>query len=216
MTSVLDVLFLTTGLLSAVLAFLIASLMFRSFSTIRVDYLVGFPAGFSLLGLSFIFFDLSYAVPLPNTISWAPFVLGSYGFAFLAMTYFLKKRGGASSWSVRQFFSILAILAVVTVLFISGSSLPPISSFQSVEIVFRVVNLVFLGYIIFSLNQALRTEAELSNVVLGFTFLSIDQYSLLLWALDPGFVWSLFFAQLVRVAGLVILAVFLVKGLRRM
>jgi len=75
-----------------------------------------------------------------------------------------------------------------------------------------VLNIALLGYIILNLNKALKTETGLSSVVLGFTFLTIDQCSLLLNTLDGSFVWSILFAQLVRIVGLFILTIFLVQG----
>jgi len=218
MTSVLNQFFLGSGALSAWLAFSIAYLMLRSFRTIRDDYLIGFPVGFSSLGLAYVFFDLSYAVALPEIAGWFFLLLGSCGFGFLAAAYFFKKRsamqpssGHTSRWTISLI--VLAIVSLFVVASIPATLLP---AYQMVESGFRIINIVFLGYIIYSLNQALRTETELSNVVLGFTFLSIDQYSLLLWSLDRGFVWSLFFAQLTRIAGLFIHLVFLVRRFQRL
>ena len=100
-------------------------------------------------------------------------------------------------------------------LFLCVSYRPPFTLLPSsltAELAFRVVNVLLLGYVIYSLSKALKTQTELSSVVLGFTFLVIEQCSLLLNTLDRAFVWSLVFAELVRIVGLLILAIFLVRG----
>ena len=204
------------GFVSAGLSFGIAYLMLASFRTIRSEYLLGFPIGFTLLGFSYASFGLAYLMPFLGIVaSWFYLLLDCYGFAFLAFTYFFRKSSFTSATSgPRRWYFLLAISAAVVVLavFLSTSFLP---SFREVDGFFRVINLVFVGYMIYSLNRALKTEAELSSVVLGFTFLAIDQYSLLLWVLDRGFDWAFVFAQLIRIAGLAILVAFIIREFRR-
>jgi hypothetical protein len=209
--------FVACGFLSAWLSFSIAYLMLKSWNTVREDFLLGFPVGFSLLALSYIMLDISYIFPLTDAWNWLRLLLSPWGFAFLAVTYFLRYGStGTGKWdSARLPLSILTVLTISTValIFLLPTALLP--SIDTSELGFRIVNLVILGYVIYNLNKALKTETELSTVVLGFTFLTIDQYSLLLNTLDRTFVWSVIFAQLVRIAGLFILTIFLVRGFQR-
>ena len=204
------------GFVSAGLSFGIAYLMLASFRTIRSEYLLGFPIGFTLLGFSNAFFGLAYLMPfLEGVTSWFYLLLDCYGFAFLAFTYFFRKSSFTSATrGPRRWYFLLALsAAVVVVAVLLSTSLLP--EFQEVDGFFRVVNLVFIGYMIYCLNRALKAEAELSSVVLGFTFLAIEQYSLLLWVLDRGFDWAFLFAQLVRIAGLAILVAFIIREFGR-
>jgi hypothetical protein len=209
--------FIACGFLSAWLSFSVAYLMLKSWRMVREDYLLGFPVGFGLLALAYVMFDIAYVFPQTNDWNWAPLLLGSWGFAFLAFTYFLRYGSARTdkTGSANLVFGILGVLTVssLTLVFLLPSSLLP--SFLTAELAFRVVNVGLLGYVIYRLNKALKVESGLSNVVLGFTFLTIDQYSLLLNTLDRTFVWSVVFAQLVRIAGLFILTIFLVKGFQR-
>ena len=208
--------FFFAGFVSAGLSFSIAYLMLVSFRRVRSEYLLGFPIGFSLVGFSYALFGLSYLMPFPEDIaSWLYLILSCYGFAFLAFTYLFRKSNVTSvTRGPRFWYFLLVIFATVVVLavFLSMSFLP---SFQDADGFFRVVNLLFIGYIIYSLNQALKAQVELSSVVLGFTFLAIEQCSLLLWVLDQRFVWAFLFAQLVRIVGLAIFVTFIVKGFGR-
>ena len=211
----LDLLFFV-GFVSAGLAFSIAYLMLISFRAIRSDHLLGFPIGFSFLGISYLFLGTPFLLSLPeNLTTWVHLFLGSYGFVFLASAYFFKKRT-SSGWSRNipsLTFFVLSLGATFAVM-IAVISLPTIS-YEVADGAFRVLNLGLLGYVIYNLNQALKDEVELSSVVLGFTFLAIEQYSFLLWSLARTFVWSFVFAQLVRIAGLVILVAFIMRGFQR-
>jgi hypothetical protein len=209
--------FIITGFLSAWLSFSIAYLMLKSWGMVRQDYLLGFPVGFGLLAFAYTALDINYVFPLSNSWNWARLFLGTYGFSFLAVTYFLRygvkerESFGASKFALTTLGALTAF-SFALVLLLPSELLP---AFVESEIAFRIINLILLGYVIYSLSQALKAQTELSSVVLGFTFLVIEQFNLLIHALDRAFVWSVLFAELVRVVGLLILAVFLVRGFQR-
>ena len=193
--------------------------MFTVFRATREEYLLGFPIGFSFLAVGYVVFGVSYAVPgLEELASWLHLTLASYGFAFIAGTYFLKRRslwrsvGRASVW----LFSLLIVLAVIVVATILVPSRMVVPPYRTVDELFRITNFVLLAYILFSLYQALKGERhEVGAMVLsGFVFLAGNEYSLLLLALDGGF-WSLVLAYVMQLAGLVTLAVALAKGFRK-
>lgn len=201
---------------SAGLAFSIAYLMLASFRTVRSQYLLGFPIGFTLLGFAYVFYGLAYLMPfLEDNSTWFYLLLDAYGFAFLAFTYFFGRASQASTriGPERWYLLLTASAGVVAVAVVLSASLLP--EFRAVDGFLRVANLIFIGYMIYSLNRALKAEAELSTVVLGFTFLAIEQYSLLLWALDRAFEWAFLFAHLIRMTGLAILVAFIIKEFRR-
>ncbi len=203
--------------LSAGLSWCIAYLMLISFRALQRKYLLGFPFGFSFLGLSFASFGISQLMTFPgNVASWLALLLGTYGYLSICFSYALKRefRSGSSESRTSDwvFFtlSVLATLVVLTVLF----STPILPWYQLADSAFRIVNLGLIAYIIYSLNQALRNRTELSSVVLGFTFLAIQQILELVWALDRSFVGAFLFAQLVAFVGSLILVLVVVRGFR--
>jgi len=204
------------GFVTAGLGWCIAYLMLVSFRTLHQKYLLGFPLGFSLLGLSFASFDASNLAALPeNLTSWLALFFGTYGYLSICLSYALKGDPVADPIESRrsQLISItLTVLTVVvaTVLY----SIPILPSYQVAYSAFRVVNLTLLGYIIYNLNLALQDRTELSSVVLGFTFLAIQQCGELIWALDRKFVWAFLFAQLVALVGMLVLTIVVIKGFR--
>jgi hypothetical protein len=209
--------FILTGFLSAWLSFSIAYLMLKSWWMVRQDYLLGFPIGFGLLAFAYTALDINYVFPLSDPWNWARLFLGTYGFSFLALTYFLRygvkdrERFGATRFGLVT-LGALTTFSFVLVLLLPSTLLP---SFPESEFAFRVANMILLGYVIYSLGQALRAQTELSSVVLGFTFLVIEQFNLLIHSFARAFVWPVVFAELVRAVGLLILAIFLVRGFQR-
>jgi hypothetical protein len=197
-----------SSIISAGLAFSIAYLMFKSYRVTQTEYLLGLPIGFSFLALSFLFYAISTAAPAVNDIvRWLELFSTTYGFAFIGGTYFLRRRGTTgplSSW----LFS-LAVLGIVIVILVEV--VPPIGAlppFSVADEIFLIINLGFLGYIIFSLNESLKRAPHEVNIFVqaGFIFLAFGQYSLLLWSLDQGF-WSFVLANLLRLAGLVVILI---------
>jgi len=203
---------------AAGLSIFIVYSMLRLVRVVRREYLLGFPIEFTLLAIGFIAFGLSYAYPgLEELASWLHLSIVTYGFAFIAGTYFLKKSlrrrvGRMSAW----LFSMLVILAVAAIILIV---VPPrflLPSYRSVYEIFRTTDLVLLVYIIFSLYQDFKPRrVGLGGMVLaGFVLLAGSQYSLLLWGLDGGF-WSFALAHAMGLVGLAMLATALATGFRR-
>ena len=217
MIPVLGNLLFFLGFVSAGMSWCIAYLMLVSFRTLQREYLLGFPFGFSFLGLSFASFGISQLMVFPeNLASWLALLLGTYGYLSICLSYALKKELGARSTESRMsnwVFFILTVLVTIVVLAVLFST-PILPSYQLADSGFRIVGLSLLAYIIYSLNQSLRDRTELSSVVLGFTFLAIQQCIELLWTFDRTFVWAFLFAQLVAFVGLLILVIVVVKGFR--
>lgn len=208
-----------TEIISTGLALFIVYSMLTVFRSTRKEYLLGFPIGFSFLALGYLVFGVSYAVPgLEELGSWVHLTLASYGFAFIAGTYFLKRRsllrpmGRASVW-LFSLLIVLAVIAVATIVVPSPMIVPP---YRTVDELFRSTNLILLAYTFFSLYQALRGErlAYGAMVLSGFVFLAGNEYSLLLYALDYGFS-SLALGHVMQLAGLMSLAAALAKGFRK-
>ena len=167
-----------SSIASAGLAFSIAFLMLRSFRVMRRDYLLGFPIGFSFLALSYLFLAVSAALPSVTEVArWSDLFSTTYGFAFIAGTYFLRRRGAIRPFS-RWLFS-LAILAILVVVLVEV--VPPLGALPTYGVgaqVFLIVNLGLLSYIIFSLNQALKQSPHEVNFLVqtGFILLAFGQY----------------------------------------
>ena len=207
--------FIGSGFLSAWLSFSIAYLMLRSWRIVRQDYLLGFPVGFVLLALAYVVLDINYVYPLADAWNLERLLLGSWGFAFLAATYFARYRPAKIDWSGEANFALATLGGLAAVSFALVLILPFSLAPSYLGTSFAIVNLFLLGYVIYCLSRALKAQTELSSVVLGFTFLAIEQCSLLLNSLVSAFLWPVVFGELVRIVGLLMLAIFLVRGFQR-
>jgi hypothetical protein len=185
--------------------------MVKSFRVMRRDYLLGFPIGFGFLAVSYVALGASFLVPaVQQAARWAHLFLQTYGYAFLAGTYVLKGMGVRRS--AQWLFSLLMIAFIGGVLVVIIPPFLVLPPYQIAAQAFRVTNIIMLACIVLGLSEALRAEPlEFSRFVFaGFIFLAISQYSLLLWALDGGF-WSFALAQLLRLLGLVALALVMAR-----
>lgn len=196
-----------SDLISAGICLLIAYLMFKSSRYFHRQYLLGLPIGFSFLALSYILLGLSlYGIPGGEAAGYLGFFARTYGFAFIAGTYFLK---GRDAWrsigrSAVWLFALMLVLALLAFLIIIVPPFLELPSLQIADDYFYVVNLGLVGYIIFCLYRTLKGGKIASAVLLGFGLLLMSQYSGLIWALEDG-VYSLTLAHLVRTVGLVML-----------
>jgi hypothetical protein len=204
---------------SAGLALIIAYFMSKSFRVVRTEYLLGFPVGFSSLAVGYLASGVSHMFrTFEEPASWVHLFLVTFGFAFIAGSYFLRKRNvwksapGASTWV----FSLLVtmVVAIVVVIMVPPRFLFP--PYRSLDEGFQTANVVLLLYILLSLYLGLREERhEFGSMVLaGFSLLASSHYTMLLWALDDGF-WSLLLGHALGLLGLVALATSVARGFRK-
>jgi len=206
---------LASGLVSATFALVVAGSTLKLFRVVRRDYLLGLPIGFSFLALGYLSSSASYALPaLTDPLTWLALLCQSYGFAFVAVTYLLKKSsrwGSAAEWLV----SIMLILAVIaaTVIVVQIERIP---SYQAFDEALSITNIFLLAYILIDLYPRVGADRHgIGTAILAsYAVLAVSQYSYLLWRLDGGF-WSFSMAHLLEFIGLAVLAVNLVQGLQR-
>jgi hypothetical protein len=205
---------ITSELIPAMLALTTAWLTVRLFHVVRRDYLLGLPIGFSFLAFGYLLFGVSYTYSsLTDPLMWLGLLSQSYGFAFVTMTYLLKKSkwGGAAEWLLSGLV-ILAVIGLATII-VSAERIP---SFQIFDEAFRLTNIFLLANVVVNLYQSVRAERPGigTSVLASYILLAGSQYSYLIWGLDGGF-WSFALGHLLEFVALALLAVILVDGLRR-
>jgi len=188
--------------------------MVKSFRIVRREYLLGFPIAFSFLALSYICQGFASAVSSFEQLgNWLHLSLATYGFGFLAITYFFQsKRIWNRFGQFSKFlFSLLLVLAVYVVLLIQALllKLPPYTLHDEL---FKALDLGLLWYVIARLyiNFQIRPRKGSLVILSGFAFIALGEYTHLIWALEGGD-WSFIFLQLWRIVGLCILTFTLAK-----
>lgn len=196
---------------STVLALIVVYFFSKAYRLTRSLYLLGLPVGFSFLASSYVFLGMSLSyesdVAVSEQFLWLRLITQSYGFAFVAFTYYFSLR---TERATKRFLGIISFASVVSILLFFGALVvaPPFLELPSVNVVdefFRIVNLVFLGYIIYNLGKRLEQSREAISGLIwaptAFSLLFLAQYSLLIWGID-GSQTAFVFAHAVRLASL--------------
>jgi hypothetical protein len=174
---------------SVVLALVVIYFFFKAYRLRRSVFLLGLPLGFSFLAASYVFLAM-FLLYSNGFFLWLRLVAESYGFAFIAFSYYFSSNPERTAKyflvliSVASFVSVLLLLGVLVVV-------PPFLTLPAVRTVgeaFRLANLVFLGYVIYYLVRKLESSREaISSLVwapLAFSLLWLAQFSMLIWGVD--------------------------------
>jgi len=174
------------------------------------------PTGFVILAISFVFGHLSVAYlyshvdqSLENILLWIQLALRSEGFAFIALSYMLKNRNGAStingllpatsrilfspqsySNAIKIMEMIVAILPMILIsiplmITISALVVQPIlnnTEVKDMSIYTTIFNIMVLGYIFIKSLKALVRSANIKLLYIpaAFALLWLEQYSLII------------------------------------
>jgi len=207
---------LVATIASIFLCSVISLYFYRTYRFSGYRYLLGLPTGFVILAISFVFGHLCVAYlyshvdqSLENILLWIQLALRSEGFAFIALSYMLKNRIGASTINgllpatSRILFSpqsysnaikikemIVAILPMILIsiplmITISALVVQPIlndTEVKDMSIYTTIFNIMVLGYIFIKSLKALVRSANIKLLYIpaAFALLWLEQYSLII------------------------------------
>lgn len=202
-------------IVSAGLAFALVYFFFKAYRLTRFVHLLGLPVGFSFLAFSYIFFGTSILYVSSSGFSevflWLRSVTQSYGFAFIAFSYYFPRRTQEKRARRILGFVSLASAVSVFVVFVGMFILPPSLELPANDVVeewFRIANLVFLAYIVYTLVRYLGsskgTVSGLMWAPSAFSLFAIGQYSQLIDELD-GSQTAFILAHIFRLSALLLL-----------
>jgi hypothetical protein len=186
---------------------------FRSYRFSGFGYLLGLSIGFAVLGISFVFEQLSLIYQASNVLYhlffWLQLVSQSEAFALIALSYMLKNRvrtKGSTTYldpsnlfvhhdlstKARDLFiSILPMVAISIPLTVTMSALLVRPFLNYVELtdlsfVMRIFDMIILGYIFKVTTASLVKAANLKLLYIpaAFACLWLSQYSLLITYFD--------------------------------
>lgn len=182
--------------ISAGLALFLFWAFFKAYRLKQSVFLMGVPVGFLLLSFSYfllgMFFLYENNVSFSQLFMWLRLVTQSYGFAFVAFSYYFSSRAERAGF-ISNFFALISILSGVTILsiFLALVATPlPIKllSYDTVQVYFSIANLIFLGYIVLNLVKRLQFSHETTQgsswVPAAFFLFWLGKFSLLIWAIE--------------------------------
>lgn len=189
---------------SATLCFILARFMIKPYQFTGESRYLGLPLGFIFLGFSFIFVIISPVLFIHPLIGWFSHLTRTFAFTFMAATYYFAK---PSKDNKRLLWNLtLSLLTVAILTFSIIALLAPhyaTTNWNETQLFLRTFNIITLTYIIF---HTLKTHVKSPDpttiwMPLGFIFLAISQYSLLLWYFDHNSI-SSWGGLITRFAGL--------------
>jgi hypothetical protein len=212
---VASIVFVASELVSTFLTSFIVYLFAKAYRTVHSTHLLGLPLGFSFLASSYFFLGISMLhetsnVAISESFLWLRIVTQSFGFVFVAFTYYFSSKDERTSKNLLLVISFVSAVSVSLIMVGAAISAPflGISSVQDFDVILGAVNLVFVGYVIYHLSKGLKLlfKEETPGVMwtpFAFILLWLSQYSLLIWAIDDSQT-AFAFAHAARLASLIL------------
>jgi hypothetical protein len=177
--------------LSAVACFIFIWFLIKPYRATGENRYLGLPLGFGFLGVSYLLAAIthglsSYPVFTINSLTWFQLLARPFAFAFLTFTYFFSNKPLTKRplWNISLSVLLVALMSLIILFFVAPQFARSNCFFLGICV--RIFNMVCLLYIsVHTLRSHL--EAKKSKTILipfGFIFLTISQYSLLLWSID--------------------------------
>lgn len=200
--------FVSIGLALVLVYFLLKICRFT-----RSPSLLGLPIGFSHLALSYTFLAL-YLLCEENAVFsdsmlWLRLITQSFGFAFIAFSYYFSAKTDKPARYLLMMASVASVLSII-VFFVALLLTPSPLVLPLVGVAgnySRVLNLAFLGYVIYHIFASLRSRAressDLVSAPIAFSVLWLAQYSLFIWGVD-GSMTAFTLAHVARLASLIL------------
>lgn len=198
----------SSEVIAAILAFVVAFHFYRFYRLSGFVYLLGLVIGFSFITFAEMLLAvdvwLEFNPEIFNLLFWLRLLSLSYGFSFLAVSYYYKHREEDRTPFMMRIgaLSVIPIMIVIAAVVI----LPPAFNFppyNQVDEYFRVFNLVMLGYVFKSTLSSIVEQGrkEFMYIPAAFAILWLGQYSALISNIDLNI--SAFIAQhIAKVIGL--------------
>jgi hypothetical protein len=174
---------------SVVLALVVIYFFFKAYRLRRSVFLLGLPLGFSFLAASYVFLGM-FLVYSNGFFLWLRLITESYGFAFIAFSYYFSSNAERTAKYFLVFIALASFVSIL-LLFVALIVAPPffaLPAVRTVDEVFRLANLVFLGYVIYYLVRKLESSHEaISGLVwapFAFSLMWLAQFSFFIWGVD--------------------------------
>ncbi|MEM3098589.1 MAG: hypothetical protein QXU32_07725 [Nitrososphaerales archaeon] len=204
---------------ASVLAFIVAFHFYKFYRITGFVYLLGLGIGFSFITFAQVLLAadvwLEFHPELFNLLFWLRLLSLSYGFSFLAVSYYSKSKEEDKTLMLRiAALSAVPIMVMIAVVILA----PPVLDFppyNQVDEYFRVFILVVLAYVFRStlVSIVAHGRKELMYIPAAYALLWLGQFSGLIYSIDGGI--SAFIAlHSAKLAGLLLFAIVMSQVVR--
>lgn len=211
----------STEAIAAILSFVVAYHFYRFYRLSGILYLLGIVIGFSFITFSNLVLAtdvwLEFDPGLFNFVYWMGILSLSYGFSFLAVSYYCKHREEDKvpllmRISALSAIPLMLVIAVVAILPLT-LDLPP---YHNMDEYFSAFNMVALGYVFKSTIGSIVDQGKrgFKYIPAAYAVLWLGQYSAFIYNIDGTT--SVFTVQMVaNLVGLTLFVGVLSKVIRR-
>jgi len=210
----------STEVIAAVLAFVVAFHFYKFYKLSGFLYLRGLVIGFSFITFSEIMLAvdvwLEFNMEIFNMFFWLRLLSLSYGFSFIAVSYYYKHREEDKIPLMMRIgaLSVIPLMIMIGVVVI----LPPAFDFppyNQADEYFRIFNLVMLGYVFTSTLSSMVEQGrkEFIYIPAAYAVLWLGQYSSLISSLELN-VSTFIAAHIAKVIGLALFVGMLLQVMR--
>jgi hypothetical protein len=200
--------------ISAIMCFILLRFMIKPYEITGESRYLGLPLGFGFLGVThaisaFAYYMESYLpIIFSRNIFYIQLIARTFAFLFIAITYYFSKKPNKNSrltWKISLILFIALLLASLLIVSIPDLT---IQIYRLTRSYLRVFNLIIILYICTHTfrSHIAKPDPKTIWIPLGYVFLAVSQYSLLLWQFDGG-IYAFFAGLIFR---LIFLSVFLI------
>jgi hypothetical protein len=182
--------FAILDVVSAAFCFILVWIMTKLYRYTGENQYLGLPVAFSFLGASFVIglTAIIESAAFVEVMRWLQVFTQSYAFAFLAMTYYLSRRGRKSTPLKAQIaFALILLVAVISLIIVFVVPIHDLPPFNIVNDSLRIFNIVCLSYVaITALLHVSRLDPMTVWIYFGFLLFDFSQYSFLIWSVEAN------------------------------
>lgn len=186
-----DPLVFSCAVIAAILALLIVLYFYRFYKLYKLTYMHGIIASFSIISFAQLMLAVNVWIgfdsEISNLLGWFKILSYSYGFSFLALSYYYKNREEESTPLLLR----IGVLSVIPMMIMLALAVFATSAFDllphyKLEAYFRMFNLLMLGYVFKSTLSSIVEQGrkEFMYIPAAYALLWLGQYSALIYDLD--------------------------------
>lgn len=178
-----DTIFFAT-IFSTILASIFAYHFFKFYKIAGLSNLLGIPAGFAFLAASYTLVNIDLWIQdgtkLDSVIAWISFIVLSYGFSLIAVSYHYKSSEFRDSARLVRMMSyaIIPLMVALGAVFLLTPKNAEMIPLQMVDEYFALFNMIALGYILTRSLKGVLTDGnpKLAYIPAAFALLWLGQF----------------------------------------
>ena len=200
-------------IISAIMCFLLVWFMIKPFQITGENKYLGLHLGFGFLGVTYVISAIVYYIPEVFGRStehiqllYIQLIARTVAVLFLALTYYFSKKTAEHSKQLRRIgFTLLIVVSIASLLILSIRDVT-IYGYRINSIYIRVLNILIILYICIHTFRSHMEKPDPTTLLvpIGYVFLAVNQYSILLFQLD-GSLYPFYAALILRLIFLSIL-----------